>query len=225
MNWNLKFASSYQARNKVGRWISEIFPSDPRPGFVVHWKATSAGVNPSYDVGYTAGDWDSSYEDADGKAMKLIITGIAAGVVGTLVMDILNHLFSRTGMLAKIDVGMIGRMSAGWMRGRLRHRHPDDIAPVPHEVLLGYLSHYAIGLGLAFTYVLGWYLLIGGPESPAWALAYGIATTVASWFIVFPSMGLGICGRRSPEGIRSPLSSLTNHLFYGIGLAVAVALV
>lgn len=41
-----------------------------RPGFVVHWKATSAGVNPSYDVGYTAGDWDSSYEDADGKVIE-----------------------------------------------------------------------------------------------------------------------------------------------------------
>ena len=44
-------------------------------------------------------------------------------------------------------------------------------------------------------------------------------------FFVFPSMGLGVFGRRSPEGIRSPLSSLANHLFYGVGMAVAVALV
>jgi hypothetical protein len=42
---------------------------------------------------------------------------------------------------------------------------------------------------------------------------------------VFPSMGLGVFGRRSPEGIRAPLSSLANHLFYGVGLAVGIALV
>ena len=72
--------------------------------------------------------------------------------------------------------------------------------------------------------MIGWYLLVGGPESPIWALAYGIATTIASWFFVYPSMGLGVLGRQSPEGIKASLSSLANHLFYGVGLAVGVAL-
>lgn len=48
--------------------------------------------------------------------MDLILAGVVAGVLGTLAMDILNYLFSRTGMISKIDVGMIGRMSAGWVR-------------------------------------------------------------------------------------------------------------
>jgi len=34
-----------------------------------------------------------------------------------------------------------------------------------------------------------------------------------------------VFGRLSPEGIRSPLSSLANHLFYGVGIAVGIALV
>jgi uncharacterized membrane protein YagU involved in acid resistance len=95
---------------------------------------------------------------------------------------------------------------------------------VANEKLYGYITHYTIGVGLAVTYVLSWDLLVGGPASPVWALVYGVATTVASHFFVFPSMGLGVFGRRSPEGIRSPLSSLANHLFYGVGIAVAVAL-
>jgi hypothetical protein len=139
-------------------------------------------------------------------------------------MDSLNHLFSRTGMLSKIDMGMIGRMSAGWARGRFRYRHPGEMKQVANEMLYGYITHYTIGVVLAGTYVLGWDLLVGGPASPVWALAYGVATTVASLFFVFPSMGLGVFGRRSPEGIRSPLSSLANHLFYGVGMAVAVTL-
>ena len=157
--------------------------------------------------------------------MDLIVTGVAAGVLGTLVMDALNHLFARTGMLSRIDMGMIGRMSAGWTRGRFRYRHPGEMEQVANELLYGYITHYTIGVGLAVTYVLGWDHLVGGPASPLWALAYGVATTVASHFFVLPSMGLGVFGRRSPEGIRLALSSLANHLFYGVGIAVGIALV
>lgn len=145
-------------------------------------------------------------------------------MLGTFVMDLLNYLFARTGMISKIDMRMIGRMSAGWTRGRFYYRHPGEMTQVANEMLYGYITHYTIGVGLAIAYVLGWYLFVGGPASPVWALAYGLATTVASLFFVYPSMGLGVFGRRSPEGIRNTLSSLANHLFYGMGLATAVAL-
>jgi len=156
--------------------------------------------------------------------MPLVVTWVVAGGLGTLAMDALNLLFARVGLLARIDVGMIGRMAAGWARGRFRYAHPDQIEPVAHERLLGYVTHYAIGVLLAVPYVLGWSVLVGWPASPAWAVAWGVATTAASWFFVFPSMGLGVCGRKAPDGMRAPLSSLANHLFYGVGLAAGVAL-
>jgi uncharacterized membrane protein YeaQ/YmgE (transglycosylase-associated protein family) len=157
--------------------------------------------------------------------MDLVVTGVVAGVLGTLMMDSLNFFFARAGVLSKIDVGMIGRMAAGWARGRFRYEHPSDVEQVANEKLYGYFTHYAIGVGLAVPYVIGWNLLVGGPASPVWALAYGVATTVASYFFVFPSLGLGVAGRRSPEGMRAPLSALANHLFYGVGIAAGVALV
>ena len=127
-------------------------------------------------------------------------------------------------MISKIDMAMIGRMSAGWIRGRFRYRHPGEMKQVANERLCGHATHYTIGVGLAVAYVLGWDLLVGGPASPVWALAYGVATTVASLFFVFPSMGLGVFGWQSPEGIRAPLSSLANHLFFGMGMAIALSL-
>jgi hypothetical protein len=157
--------------------------------------------------------------------MDLVVTGVAAGVLGTLMMDSLNLLFARTGMISKIDVGMIGRMAVGWARGRFRYGHPSEMEQVANEKLYGYFTHYAIGVGLAVPFVLGWDLVVGGSASPLWAITYGLATTVASYFFVFPSMGLGVAGRRSPEGIRAPLSALANHLFYGVGIAVGIALV
>jgi hypothetical protein len=157
--------------------------------------------------------------------MDLVVTGVIAGVLGTLAMDSSNHLFARTGMILKIDARMIGRMSVGWAHGRFCYRSPDEMKPVANEKLYGYLTHYAIGVGLAVPFVLAWDLFGGGSVSPLWALVYGVSTTAASVFFVYPSMGLGVFGRRSPEGLKAPLSSLANHLFYGVGLAVGVALV
>ena len=156
--------------------------------------------------------------------MDLVVTGVVAGVLGTLVMDFLNLLCARTGMISKIEVGTIGRMAVGWAHGRFRYGNPSEMQEVANEKLYGYVTHYAIGVSLAVPFVFGWDLLVGGPVSPLWALAYGLATTVASLFFVYPSMGLGVAGRRSPEGMRAPLSSLANHLFYGVGLAVGIAL-
>jgi uncharacterized membrane protein YeaQ/YmgE (transglycosylase-associated protein family) len=157
--------------------------------------------------------------------MELIVTGVVAGLLGTLAMDSLNHLFARTGMLLRIDVGMIGRMAVGWAHRRFRYRHPSEVEQVEKETLYGYFTHYTIGVGLAVLFVLGWDLLVGGTVSPVWALAYGVATTVNSVFFVYPMMGLGVFGRRSPEGVKAPLSSLANHIFFGVGMAVGVTVV
>ena len=157
--------------------------------------------------------------------MDLILSGIIAGVVGTIVMDLMNNLVARTGMFLKIDVGMIGRMAAGWTRGRFRYEHPDDMEHVSNEMIYGYLMHFGIGAGLAVPFILIWGLLFGNIVPPVWAFLYGISTTAASFFFVYPSMGLGLCGMKSPEKIKAFISPLANHLFYGIGLAFGVVIV
>ena len=96
---------------------------------------------------------------------------------------------------------------------------------VRNERLYGYLTHYAIGVVFAFPYLFGWRVLVGGPAAPTGALVYGVATTVASWFVVYPSMGFGAFGRHSPDGLRAVLSPLANHFFYGLGLAAGIVLV
>jgi hypothetical protein len=157
--------------------------------------------------------------------MKPVLIGAVAGVVGTLMMDVLNAVGARTGIITRIDHRMIGRVSCGWVRGRFLYAHPGDVQNVANELIYGYAAHYLIGIVLASAYVVGWHLLIGGPTSLVWAVAYGVATTVAAYFFLLPSIGLGVCGRRSPHGIKLPLSSLINHLFYGLGIAAGIALV
>ena len=157
--------------------------------------------------------------------MNLIVTGFVAGVLGTLAMDLLNNLVARTGLFVKIDVAMIGRMAAGWIHGRFRYEHPDEMEQVPNETVYGYLAHFAIGVGLALPFVLSWDFWLGGPVSPLWAVIYGVTTTTASFFLVYPSMGFGAFGRRSPEKVKAFITPLANHFFYGVGLSVGVILI
>jgi uncharacterized membrane protein YeaQ/YmgE (transglycosylase-associated protein family) len=157
--------------------------------------------------------------------MDLFIAGLVVGVLGTVAMDLGNLLFARAGLISKIDVGMIGRMAAGWTRGRFRYRHPGELETLPNEKVYGYATHYAIGVVFAVPFVIGWSALVGGSPSPGWAVVYGVATTLASWLFVYPSMGLGAFGRRSPDGLTAFLSHLANHFFFGLGMAAGVALV
>jgi uncharacterized membrane protein YeaQ/YmgE (transglycosylase-associated protein family) len=167
---------------------------------------------------------DISHFDGGG-AMDHLVTGIVAGVLGTLVMDLFNNLVARTGVFLKIDVAMIGRMAAGWIHGRFRYEHPDEMEQVPNEMVYGYLVHFAIGVGLAVPFVLSWGFWVGGLVSPLWAVIYGVTTTAASFFFVYPSMGLGAFGRRSPERVKAFITPLANHFFYGVGLSVGVILI
>jgi hypothetical protein len=156
--------------------------------------------------------------------MDLIMTAVVIGVVGTVVMDAGNLLFAHFGLISRIELRILGRMARGWARGRVRYGHPREMTETENEVVYGALTHYCIGVGLATLYLLGWEFLVGGPASPAFAVIYGIATTVASWFFVYPSMGFGALGLRSPEGWKPAFSSLANHLFYGLGLAAGIAI-
>lgn len=135
--------------------------------------------------------------------MDLLISGIVAGVIRTLVMDLLNNLVARTGVIFKIDVVMIGWMASGWTRGRFRYEHPDEMGHVSNEMIYGILMHFGIGISLAVPFITIWGLWADKPVPPVWALLYGVSTTAASFFFVYPSMGLGVCGMKSPEKIKA----------------------
>ena len=113
-------------------------------------------------------------------------------------------------------------MAAGWARGRFWYRHPEEMRHVANEVAYGYLAHYAIGVGLALPFVLAWDYLIGGLPPAEWSVAYGATTTLASFFLAYPAMGLGVFGRLSPERTKALITPLANHLFYGAGLALGI---
>jgi hypothetical protein len=146
-------------------------------------------------------------------AIRVFIIGIGA----TALMDLWLLLLKRFGVTT-LNFAMIGRWAGHMARGRFRHDAIAKAGPVRHELALGWLVHYASGIGfsivLAALYGSAWLRDPGaGP-----AFVVGIAAVAAPWFLMQPAMGAGIASSRTPTPLRNCLRSLANHTVFGFGL-------
>jgi hypothetical protein len=144
-----------------------------------------------------------------------------AGVVATLVMDICGGIARKVGLTHGAPPELIGRFFMSVFRGHLTRLDPAlsaTSAPLPLVLLV----HYAIGATLALSFGLA----TRGMAPPWWAcVVYGVATTVLPAFWMFPALGFGVLGSRGPAEMLLFRTALLNHLFFGLGLALASTLI
>lgn len=155
----------------------------------------------------------------------LVVRAIAIGIGATVVMDGWLLALRRAG-LPILDFAMLGRWAGHLAHGRFLHADIRRAAPVGGERALGWLVHYAVGIGwaAALVFVQGAAWLQGPTLLPA--LAWGVATVVAPLFVLQPAMGAGVASSRTATPLKNVLRSLANHTVFGLGLflgAVALA--
>jgi hypothetical protein len=150
-----------------------------------------------------------------------ILGAIAIGIGATLVMDLWNLFLKRTFSIPSLDYCLLGRWVSHMPGGTLRHASIAAAPPKPHECTVGWAAHYTIGVVFALVFV--------GLTSGDWlarptllpALLYGIGTVVFPFFLMQPSLGLGIAASRSPNPTQARLKSLVTHTAFGVGLYVS----
>ncbi len=144
------------------------------------------------------------------------------GVGATAVMDAWLALLSRLGV-PTASFAMVGRWIGHMPRGQFAHAAIAKAPSVRHELSLGWLTHYAIGIAYAALLVA----TQGGVwlEQPTFlpALAVGVATVAAPWFVMQPATGSGFLASKTPAPLRSCLRNLANHAVFGTGLYLAAA--
>ena len=149
-----------------------------------------------------------------------ILGAIAIGVGATLVMDLWNLFLKRTFSIPSLSYCLLGRWLRHMPGGTLRHANIATAARKPLECTVGWIAHYTIGVVFAFVFVV----LTSGDwlarPTVLPALLYGIGTLVFPFFIMQPSLGLGIAAARTPNPMRARLKSLVTHLVFGVGLYV-----
>ncbi|KVR36448.1 DUF2938 domain-containing protein [Burkholderia ubonensis] len=143
------------------------------------------------------------------------------GAGGTLVMDLWALFRRRAFGTPSLDYALVGRWLGHMASGRFRHASIVAAPPVRHEWPLGWLAHYAIGIAFAgLPVALAGTQWISAPTLLP-ALAAGIGSVAAPFFVMQPAFGFGIAAARTPQPSVARRRSLVTHLCYGLGLYVA----
>jgi hypothetical protein len=157
---------------------------------------------------------------------EVFALSFVGGMVGALLMDITETLAARRGISSGVSVALVGRWCIALAHGVLRHCDIRHAPPRRYEVAVGWLFHLLIGGGgVALLLPLGWQLFTTAalPVTAAPYLLFGLATSLLPWFILLPSFGWGVWGRRGPQGSNALLASPLAHLPYGLGMWGTVA--
>src|SRR3569833_2875498 len=140
-----------------------------------------------------------------------VLDAAMIGAGATAFMDLAalarRHLFGTP----VADYALVGRWIAHMPRGRFIHRAIAASPPLRGEAVIGWCVHYLTGIVFAAVR-----LALAGE---AWArhptllpaLAMGIASLAAPFFLMQPGMGLGIAARRTPNPGAARLRSLVTH--------------
>ena len=156
--------------------------------------------------------------------LDFIASASLIGLLGTALADLWAEAQKRVLKVPTPSWPMVGRWVAHLGRGQFIHQSIAKASPVQGEALLGWATHYVIGVlyaGLLLA-IFG----IGWAHSPTVlpGLAIGIGTLVAPFFILQPGMGAGVLARRTPKPNVARLRSLAAHTVFGVSLFVAALL-
>ena len=146
--------------------------------------------------------------------MQLILTSIIIGVVATIAIDIWAEILSRGFKLPTTNWGMVGRWFGHLPKGKFIHKPISNSVKIKHELTIGWILHYAIGIGYGYAYML----IIQGSPGITSALIFGLVTVLVPWFILQPGLGLGCIARLAPKPNIIRLINLSIHSIFGLGL-------
>jgi len=160
--------------------------------------------------------------------LDYLIPAIAAGAGATAVMDSWNLLVKLALGIPSLDHCLLGRWVCHMRHGTVRHVSIAAAAPKPLECILGRIAHYTIGIVLGVVFVAlmrgGW--LVNPTVLPP--VIFGIVTVALPFFIMQPSLGLGVASSKTRNPVQARLKSLMSHTAFGFGLylcAMAIAAV
>lgn len=153
--------------------------------------------------------------------MDYLMSTLLIGAGATAATDVWAVLRRKLFGVAMPNWRMVGRWMASMSRGQFRHAAIASAPAVNGELYIGWLAHYAIGIGFAALL-----LTLCGDEwllspTPAPALLLGIGTVLAPFLVMQPGMGAGIAGSRTPRPAMTRLHSLLTHTIFGLGLYAA----
>ncbi len=150
--------------------------------------------------------------------MDLLLKGVAIGLGATVLMDLWAVLLWKVFGQARPNWAPVGRWFWHLKNGTVFHDTIADAEPYEHELALGWIGHYAVGIlyGVVLAVLAGASWFAAPTFLPAWIL--GIVTVGAGWFLLQPGLGLGVAASRLPNANTVRLLNLLSHTVFAFGL-------
>lgn len=148
------------------------------------------------------------------------------GLVGSVFMDVVEAFMANRGIYSGVTGSHIGRWAHGLIRGKVYYSDIEKTEPVRNELKIAFIFHYLIGGGvvaLGYPVMLSFVDLISSPFHLPWAIFYGLLTCAFPWFILMPSIGKGVAGRKMPIQAKPIIAPIISHLAYGLGIGVTIS--
>jgi len=134
--------------------------------------------------------------------MQDFIQVVLIGVGATLIMDVWLSLLKLAG-IQTLNFGYLGRWVGHLFLGKLAHVSIGAAQPIPKEVMLGWVVHYAVGIAFAglllAIFSLGW--ACNPTVLPA--ILMGMSTTVVPLFVMQPAMAWASLPRKLQRHLKT----------------------
>lgn len=150
--------------------------------------------------------------------IELIWQGILIGIGATVLMDIWALVLHFVYQQPKPNWAPAGRWFRHLAKGKVFHDSIAAAEPYRHELALGWIGHYAVGIlyGVILALIMGPDWMRSPTFLPAWIL--GIVTIGAGWFLMQPGMGLGWAASKTPNPKKVRLLNFVAHTVFALGL-------
>lgn len=148
----------------------------------------------------------------------MLIDAVLLGVGATVFMDMYALIIRKFWNIPSLDYRILGRWIGHFKDGKFCHSNIIQTTPIQGEQIIGWTSHYLIGITFAYILLLIWgenWLVTPTILPPVFI---GLATTLAPWFMMQPAFGFGFAASKLPNPALARFRSLQAHLIYGIGL-------
>ena len=149
---------------------------------------------------------------------EFIWRSVVLGVAATALLDVWAMFLHRAFGIPPANWALVGRWVGHLPRGRFVHDDIGQAEPVPNELAIGWVFHYAVGIAFAAALLAIWGL--GWARMPTLipALIVGYVTIGCGWFILQPGMGAGIAASKRPNAMQIRLLNVLGHTVFGLGL-------
>ena len=158
---------------------------------------------------------------------RAFIVGLIVGILATVTMDVVAVIALRLGIAGRgprrTGPDLIGRWIGYLLQGKFGHTDILQTPPLRGELLLGLVAHF--DRHRADPVYLGLLVVAHATPTALNAILYGTVTTVFPWFLMFPSQGMGWLGRDAPGDAHLARISLFNHIIFGLGIALWMAVI